>query len=57
MTQRDSMEVDIVCVGFGPATAGFLHPARQSRQETCRGGAEAYADDIDIHRLALRHAG
>ena len=21
---RDSMEVDIVCVGFGPATAGFL---------------------------------
>src|SRR4051812_11476407 len=24
MTQRDSMEVDIVCVGFGPATAGFL---------------------------------
>src|SRR3569832_1078081 len=24
MTQRDSMDVDIVCVGFGPATAGFL---------------------------------
>ena len=24
MTERDSMEVDIVCVGFGPATAGFL---------------------------------
>jgi electron-transferring-flavoprotein dehydrogenase len=24
MTPRDSMEVDIVCVGFGPATAGFL---------------------------------
>jgi electron-transferring-flavoprotein dehydrogenase len=24
MTARDSMDVDIVCVGFGPATAGFL---------------------------------
>jgi electron-transferring-flavoprotein dehydrogenase len=24
MTQRDSVDVDIVCVGFGPATAGFL---------------------------------
>lgn len=24
MTPRDSMDVDIVCVGFGPATAGFL---------------------------------
>lgn len=24
MTERQSMEVDIVCVGFGPATAGFL---------------------------------
>lgn len=24
MTPRPSMEVDIVCVGFGPATGGFL---------------------------------
>ena len=24
VTSRDSMEVDIACVGFGPATAGFL---------------------------------
>ena len=24
MTERASMDVDIVCVGFGPATAGFL---------------------------------
>jgi hypothetical protein len=23
MTDRPSMEVDIVCVGFGPAMAGF----------------------------------
>ena len=23
-TPRESMNVDIVCVGFGPATAGFL---------------------------------
>src|SRR3954454_13891053 len=24
MTERLSMDVDVVCVGFGPATAGFL---------------------------------
>ena len=24
MSERLSMDVDIVCVGFGPATAGFL---------------------------------
>ncbi len=24
MNTREMMEVDIVCVGFGPATAGFL---------------------------------
>ena len=23
-TERQTMDVDIVCVGFGPATAGFL---------------------------------
>src|SRR5215475_6419040 len=29
MPERASMEVDIVCVGFGPATAGFLHTLTQ----------------------------
>ena len=24
MSQRETMDVDIVCVGFGPATGGFL---------------------------------
>ena len=28
--ERQTMEVDIACVGFGPATAGFLHTLSQA---------------------------
>ena len=27
---RQTMEVDIACVGFGPATAGFMHTLSQA---------------------------
>ena len=29
VTERQAMEVDIACVGFGPATAGFLSTLSQ----------------------------
>ena len=31
--ERQSMEVDIVCVGFGPATGGFLSTLSRAMQD------------------------
>ena len=31
--ERQSMEVDIVCVGFGPATGGFLTTLSRAMQD------------------------
>src|SRR5579862_1570010 len=39
MPERPSMDIDIVCVGFGPATAGFL--TTLSRQLTNPDGTPA----------------
>ncbi len=32
-TDRQKMDVDIVCVGFGPASAGFLHTLTKAMQQ------------------------
>ena len=32
-TERQKMDVDIVCVGFGPATAGFLTTLTRAMQQ------------------------
>lgn len=37
--QRQSMEVDIVCVGFGPATGGFLTTLSRAMQDPSRASA------------------